>query len=89
LVGGYGGKQSESGGILAILAMLVEDVEKEMADSRADDADAQAKYEKQNGALQEMVVAKGPVSFRPPRKYIYIYMVFYPIYTSIYIYIYI
>merc|ERR1719506_2934774 len=51
--GDYGGRKSESGGILAILAMLVEDTEKEMAEARADDADAQEKYLKQNAALQE------------------------------------
>merc|ERR1719440_1691391 len=45
----YGGRKSESEGILAILAMLAEDLEKEIKDSRSDDADAQAKYEKQNG----------------------------------------
>lgn len=49
----YGGRKSESGGIIAILEMLVEDTEKEMAEGRADDADAQEKYLKQNGALQE------------------------------------
>merc|ERR1719218_154183 len=50
--GEYGGRKSESTGILAILSMLVEDTEKEMAEGRADDADAQAKYLKQNGAMQ-------------------------------------
>merc|ERR1719261_2086708 len=50
--GNYGGRKSESGGIIAILEMLVEDTEKEMAEGRADDADAQEKYLKQNGALQ-------------------------------------
>merc|ERR1719254_241022 len=49
----YGGRKSETGGILAILSMLVEDLEKEMAEGRADNADAQEKYLKQNGALQE------------------------------------
>merc|ERR1719502_1244217 len=49
----YGGRKSESGGIIAILEMLAEDTEKEMKDGRADDADAQEKYLKQNGALQE------------------------------------
>merc|ERR1719163_1959581 len=48
----YGGRKSESGGIIAILEMLVEDTEKEMKEGRADNADAQAKYLKQNGALQ-------------------------------------
>merc|ERR1719359_2123019 len=50
---GYGGRKSESGGIIAILEMLAEDTEKEMKEGRADDADAQEKYLKQNGALQE------------------------------------
>jgi len=54
----YGGRKSESGGILAILSMLAEDTEKEIADARADDADAQAKYEKQNGALQKTLDAQ-------------------------------
>merc|ERR1719157_59770 len=48
----YGGRKSESGGIIAILEMLVEDTNKEMAEGRADDADAQDKYLKQSGALQ-------------------------------------
>merc|ERR1719152_1077820 len=48
----YGGRKSESGGIIAILEMLVEDTEKEMKEGRADDADAQEKYLKQNDALQ-------------------------------------
>merc|ERR1719163_381411 len=46
-------RKSESGGIIAILEMLVEDTEKEMKEGRADNADAQAKYLKQNAALQE------------------------------------
>merc|ERR1719324_1921043 len=50
---GYGGRKSESGGIIAILEMLVEDTEKEIKEGRADDADTQEKYLKQNGALQE------------------------------------
>merc|ERR1719456_1496108 len=33
----YGGRKSESGGIIAILEMLVEDTEKEIAEGRADD----------------------------------------------------
>jgi hypothetical protein len=54
----YGGRKSESTGILAILAMLAEDLEKEIADARGDDADAQAKYEKQEGALQKTLDAQ-------------------------------
>jgi len=46
-------RKSETGGILAILDMLVEDGEKEIAEGRADDKDAQEKYMKQSGALQD------------------------------------
>merc|ERR1719172_93316 len=56
--GSYGGRKSESTGILAILEMLIEDVEKEMAEARADDAAAQAEYEKQNGALEDTLNAQ-------------------------------
>jgi len=49
----YGGRKSESQGIIEILAMLAEDLENEMSESRKDDADAQAKYEEQNAALQK------------------------------------
>jgi len=50
---GADSRKSETGGILAILGMLVEDSEKEMAEGRSDNADAQEKYLKQNGALQD------------------------------------
>jgi len=53
-----GARKSESTGILAILAMLVEDAQKEISEGRADDADAQAEYEKQNGALQDTLDAQ-------------------------------
>jgi len=56
--GDYGGRKSESGGILAILGMLVEDTNKEMTEGRADNADAQDKYLKQNGALQDTLDAQ-------------------------------
>jgi len=48
-----GSRKSETGGILAILEMLVEDCQKEMKEGRSDDADAQEKYLNQNAALQE------------------------------------
>jgi phage shock protein A len=51
-------RKSETGGILAILEMLVEDLEKEMKEGRADDADAQDKYLKQNGALEETLASQ-------------------------------
>jgi len=46
-------RKSETGGIVAILEMLVEDTEKEMKEGRSDDAAAQEKYLTQNGALQD------------------------------------
>jgi hypothetical protein len=49
----YKGRRSETGGIIAILEMLIEDVQKEMKEAKADDADAQQKYLEQNGALEE------------------------------------
>jgi len=56
--GDYGGRKSESGGILAILSMIAEDLEKEIAEGRSDDADAETKYDKQNGALQATLDAQ-------------------------------
>jgi len=56
--GDYGGRKGESGGIIAILEMLKEDTENEMKTSRADDAEAQADYAKQRGALEETLNAQ-------------------------------
>merc|ERR1719272_2017307 len=47
----HGGRKSESGGLIAILSMLVEDTEKEIAQGRADDADNQKDYEEERGAV--------------------------------------
>merc|ERR1719456_1940619 len=44
--GGYGGRKSENTGIVAILGMIVEDLEKEMAKSKEDEAAALAAYQK-------------------------------------------
>jgi len=49
---------SESGGIIAILDMIKEDLQKEMKEGRADEASAQAEYEKQRGALQASLDAQ-------------------------------
>jgi len=50
--------QSESTGIVGILDMIQEDLTKEMAEGRADEAKAQAEYEKQSGALQASLDAQ-------------------------------
>jgi len=51
-------RQGESTGIVAILEMIKEDLQKEMKAGRADDAKAQAEYEKQSGSLQESLDAQ-------------------------------
>jgi len=56
--GDYGGRKGESGGIISILGMLKEDTENEIKTSRADDAEAQADYEKQRAALTETLNAQ-------------------------------
>jgi len=55
---GAGSHGSESGGIVAILDMIKEDLEKETKEARADEAKAQAEYEKQSGALQDALDAQ-------------------------------
>merc|ERR1719198_166424 len=44
--GNYGGAKSQTGGVVAILEMLKDDMMKEMKTGRADDAAAQAAFEK-------------------------------------------
>jgi hypothetical protein len=51
-------RKGETGGILAILEMLVEDLEKEEKEAKADDADSQDKYLKQRGALEETLASQ-------------------------------
>merc|ERR1712176_204950 len=46
-----GSRNSESGGIIAIMEMIKEDTENEMKTSREDDAQAEADYEKQRADL--------------------------------------
>merc|ERR1719401_2000558 len=50
--------QGQSRGIVAILSMIKEDLQKEMEEGRADDAQAEADYEKQSGALQDALDAQ-------------------------------
>jgi len=54
---GYEGRKSETGGIVAILHMLVEDLDIEMGDARKADADAQKQYLDQNGSMQKSLDA--------------------------------
>jgi len=54
---GGGAHKSESGGIISILQMLKEDLEKEIKVAREEDAAAQAEYEKLRGEAQDGVDA--------------------------------
>lgn len=51
--GGYTGRSSESGGIVSILSMIKEDIQKEIMVGREEDAAAEAEYEKMRSSLQE------------------------------------
>lgn len=51
--GKYGGRKDETTGVVAIMEMLIEDLQNEMKTARADDAEAQKLYESQRGAMKE------------------------------------
>jgi len=55
--GNYGGRSDESGGIIAILGMIKEDLEKEVLTTRKEDASAQVNYEKDSQALRKSLNA--------------------------------
>eukprot|EP00747_Dinoflagellata_sp_TGD_P138688 gnl/TRDRNA2_/TRDRNA2_175812_c2_seq16.p1 gnl/TRDRNA2_/TRDRNA2_175812_c2~~gnl/TRDRNA2_/TRDRNA2_175812_c2_seq16.p1 ORF type:complete len:711 (+),score=252.91 gnl/TRDRNA2_/TRDRNA2_175812_c2_seq16:71-2203(+) len=52
--GGGGGSSSASGGIISIMAGLVEDLEKEIKQGKAEDAEAQKEYEADRGDVEKM-----------------------------------
>eukprot|EP00444_Apocalathium_aciculiferum_P008415 CAMPEP_0183394876 /NCGR_PEP_ID=MMETSP0370-20130417/8903_1 /TAXON_ID=268820 /ORGANISM="Peridinium aciculiferum, Strain PAER-2" /LENGTH=712 /DNA_ID=CAMNT_0025575367 /DNA_START=72 /DNA_END=2210 /DNA_ORIENTATION=- len=54
----YTGRKEESGGIVAILEMCIEDLDKEIKTGQADDAEAQKMYEGQRGAMQNALDAQ-------------------------------
>jgi hypothetical protein len=56
--GDYGGRKGESGGIVAILSMVKEDLEMEIATGREEDAKAQHEYEKQRGTMTKALEAQ-------------------------------
>merc|ERR1712087_943778 len=60
--GNYGGKTSETEGIVAIIGMLKEDLEKEMKVAREEEADDQANYEKDRAAMQSVLDAHKALS---------------------------
>jgi chromosome segregation ATPase len=56
--GNYAGQKGMTGGIVAILEMLKDDLKKEMKAGRADDVKDQASYESDNAALQETLATQ-------------------------------
>jgi len=56
--GSYGGKSSESGGIVAILGMIKEDLEKEMKTGKEEDNAAQKEYLGQKSALEGVLASQ-------------------------------
>jgi len=56
--GNYGGKKSQTGGVVAILEMLKDDLKNEMKTGRADDVKNQASYKKDLSALQDTLDAQ-------------------------------
>jgi len=54
----YRGRKAESKDIISILTMLMTDVEKEIQTSREDDAAAEAEYEKDKKAMEDMLHAQ-------------------------------
>ncbi|CAK0808108.1 unnamed protein product [Prorocentrum cordatum] len=56
--GGYKGSTSEAGGLVAIVELVKEDLEKEILTDREDDARAQTTYEADLAALQKTLDAK-------------------------------
>jgi hypothetical protein len=53
--GAYGGRKSETGGLLTILEMIVTDMENQVKTAREDDAAAEAEYEKERAAMKAML----------------------------------
>lgn len=53
----YAGRKGETTGVVGILNMLIEDIQNEVAQGKADNAAAQADYEKQDAALDASLEA--------------------------------
>mmetsp|Transcript_81262 Transcript_81262/g.228919 ORF Transcript_81262/g.228919 Transcript_81262/m.228919 type:complete len:721 (-) Transcript_81262:76-2238(-) len=53
----YGGRKSETVGVISMMDMIKEDLEKEMKTGRADDAEAQQMYESLRATMQESLDA--------------------------------
>merc|ERR1740121_1597698 len=56
--GDYGGRKEETGGIVTILQVIATDIENELKVAREEDAKAQAEYEEERKALEELLHAQ-------------------------------
>merc|ERR1740138_174716 len=56
--GKYEGRKEDTGGIVSILSMIVEDMTNEMATARKDDAIAQEEYETDKKSMEDMLKAQ-------------------------------
>merc|ERR1719330_1625292 len=54
----YSGRGTETHGVVAILQMIKEDIEKEMESNRADSATGQAQFEKEKAAMQQTMASQ-------------------------------
>jgi hypothetical protein len=53
--GAYGGRKKDTGGLLAILEMIVTDIQNEVDTARKDDATAEAEYEKERASMKALL----------------------------------
>merc|ERR1740121_1310758 len=56
--GKYEGRKEETGDLLAILEMIARDIQHDMDIAKKDDAAAEAEYEKERAALEELLHAQ-------------------------------
>jgi len=62
--GDYGGRKQESKGVIAILSMLKEDLEKDIQSGREQDAAGQKKYESDRKAMQDTLDAQSALKIQ-------------------------
>jgi len=66
--GDYGGKKTETRGVVAILEMITDDLRKEMDVARRDDATAQSLYETEDAAMKKTLQAQLELKLKTERE---------------------
>mmetsp|Transcript_83100 Transcript_83100/g.240066 ORF Transcript_83100/g.240066 Transcript_83100/m.240066 type:complete len:713 (+) Transcript_83100:52-2190(+) len=66
--GDYGGRKSETTGVIAILEMIKDDLKREIETSRQDDASAQAQYQKERSGMQDTLNAQTALKVNKERQ---------------------